>query len=66
MIKLEAWPRADGLIEVECGLSMWRGTPAEAKVYIEGMKAGLAIGATVAKDALVSEFVDRRFPETGK
>lgn len=60
MIKLQAWPRGDGMIEVEGGGTMWRGSPAEAKAYVEGMQAGLDIASRVARSALGVEFDDRR------
>lgn len=60
MIRIEAWPRADGLIEIEGDGLMWRGKPAEAEIYLAGLRAGLDLGLRTASKAAAWEIEDRR------
>lgn len=36
----KAWPRVDGLIEVDGPAGPWRGSPVEADAYLAGVRAG--------------------------
>ena len=66
MIRFRAWPRADGMVEVEAegvgfttGLP-WRGSPADADVFLAGLRAGLDLAMRATRDAAAWEGQDNR------